>query len=77
MGVKINATEISVTGSMNLIDEKNNLIGELRSGCYNPMFQQVIGIAMINKPYFETSQSFKIDINGNTFDGKVCDLPFI
>jgi len=77
MGVKINASEISVTGSMNLIDEKNNLIGELRSGCYNPMFQQVIGIAMINKPYFEMSQSFKIDINGSTFDGKVCDLPFI
>ena len=77
MGVKINTKEISVTGSMNLIDENNNLIGELRSGCYNPMFKQVIGIAMINKPYFKTSQSFKIDINGHIFDGKVCDLPFI
>ena len=77
MGVKINAEEISVTGSMNLIDEKNNIIGDLRSGCYNPTFKQVIGIAMVKKPYFEASQKFKIDINGNSFDGTVCDLPFI
>ena len=77
MGVKIDAKEISVTGSMNLIDENNTVIGELRSGCYNPMFKQVIGIAMINKPHFETSKSFKININGSDFDGKVCDLPFI
>ena len=77
MGVKINAEEISVTGSMNLIDEKNNIIGDLRSGCYNPTFKQVIGIAMVKKPYFEASQTFKIDINGKSFDGTVCDLPFI
>ena len=77
MGVKIDAKEISVTGSMNLIDENNTVIGELRSGCYNPMFKQVIGIAMVNKPHFEPSKSFKININGSDFDGKVCDLPFI
>ena len=46
-----------------LVDEDNNVIGELRSGCYNPTFKQVIGIAMINKPHFETSKSFKININ--------------
>ena len=50
MGVKINAEEISVTGSMNLIDEKNNIIGDLRSGCYNTTFKQIIGIAMVKKP---------------------------
>ena len=77
MGVKIDADEISVTGSINLTDENNNVIGDLRSGCYNPKFKQVIGIAMIKKPYFEASQTFKIDINGNTFNGTVCDLPFI
>ena len=77
MGVKINTNEISVTGSMNLINENNDIIGELRSGCYNPMFKQVIGIAMIKKPYFQGSQTFKIDVNGNSFDGTVCDLPFI
>ena len=77
MGVKIETKEINVTGSMDLIDENNKVIGELRSGCYNPTFKQVIGIAMINKPHFETSKSFKININGSHFDGKVCDLPFI
>ena len=77
MGVKIDTDNISVTGSMNLTDEKNNVIGELRSGCYNPTFKQVIGIAMIKKPYFEAQQTFKIDINGNSFNGTVCDLPFI
>ena len=77
MGVKIDAKEISVTGSMNLTDEKNQLIGELRSGCYNPMFKQVIGIAMVKKPFFKASQEFNIEINGKTASGKVCDLPFI
>ncbi len=77
MGVKIDTDKISVTGSMNLTDEKNNIIGELRSGCYNPTFKQVIGIAMIKKPYFEAKQTFKIYINGNSFNGTVCDLPFI
>ena len=57
--------------------KKNNIIGDLRSGCYNPTFKQVIGIAMVKKPYFEASQTFKIDINGKSFDGTVCDLPFI
>ena len=77
MGVKIDTDKISVTGSMNLTDEKNNIIGELRSGCYNPTFKQVIGIAMIKKPYFEAKQTFKIDINGNSLNGTGCDLPFI
>ena len=32
---------------------------------------------MLDKPYWEVSQTFKISINGNVFKGKVCDLPFI
>ena len=77
MGVKLDTNDISVTGSMNLYDSKNELIGELRSGSYNPMFKQAIGIAMIKKPYFEPSQEFKVNINGKNVSGKVCDLPFI
>jgi dimethylsulfoniopropionate demethylase len=37
----------------------------------------VIGIAMIQKSHWEASQSFKIQINDNTINGNVCDLPFI
>ena len=71
MGVKIDAKEIFVTGSINLYDNKNNLIGELRSGSFNPMFNKVIGIAMINKPYFTELPEFHLSINGTKHSGKV------
>ena len=77
MGVKIESKEINVTKSIKIFDEKNNEIGEIRSGVYSPHFGKVIGIAMIFKPYWNNSQSFKIELNNKSFDGKVCDLPFI
>ena len=77
MGVIIDAKEIKVSKSIDLIDGKNLKIGELRSGVYSPHFKKVIGIAMLSKPYFEVSQTFKISINDSIFEGKVCDLPFI
>ena len=77
MGVKIDAKEIAVTGPMNIYDNSNNLIGELRSGSANPMFKQVIGIAMINKPHFKDTKEIKINIDGKNCTGKLCDLPFI
>ena len=76
MGVQINVEEISMTGSLDLKNEKNEKIGELRSACYSPRFKKVVGIAMIHKLFWDKSQSFKIDINGETVGGKVCDLPF-
>ena len=39
--------------------------------------KKVIGIAMINKPYWDNKTQFKIDINDKIFVGTVCDLPFI
>ena len=77
MGVKIESKEINVTKSIDIFDEKNNKIGELRSGVYSPHFSKVIGIAMILKPYWNNSQTFKIELNSKSFDVKVCDLPFI
>ena len=77
MGVKIEAKDINVTESMELKDENNIIIGELRSGCYSPLFEKVIGIAMMKKPFWNASQTVKIEINRGIFDGKVCDLPFI
>ena len=74
-GVHIDAKEISMSGSLDLRDNTNNKIGELRSAVYSPHFKKVIGIAMMYKPFWQISQSFKIDINGDTFSGKVCDLP--
>jgi len=77
MGVIIDAKEINVSKSIDLIDNKSSKIGELRSGVYSPHFKKVIGIAMLDKPYYVVSQAFKISINDSTFEGKVCDLPFI
>jgi len=77
MGLKIETDEINLTGSINIIDENNNSVGELRSACYSPHFNQVIGIAMLKKPYWKVNQSIKLEINDQTINGTVRDLPFI
>ena len=77
MGLIIDVNEISMTKSLDVRDENNNLIGELRSACFSPHFSKVIGIAMLKKPFYTPSENVKVDINGNICNGKVCDLPFI
>ena len=77
MGVFINTKEISVTESIEIKDQSNNVIGELRSGIFSPHFNKSIGIAMINKPYWEMKQSLIIEIDGNSFNGTLAELPFI
>ncbi len=77
MGVLIETNKINLTTSLNIRDNNNNFIGELRSACYSPHFKKVIGIAMINQPYCKASESGIIEIDGNSLSLKVCDLPFI
>ena len=77
MGVMLDIDKISITGSLELSDQNNNIIGELRSACYSPHFKKVIGIAMMKKPYWNIDQDIKAKINGEICAGKVCDLPFI
>ena len=77
MGVKIDIDKISLTKSLNIKDDKGNLIGELRSACYSPHFKRVIGIAMINEPYCKASATGKLEIDENSLTVNVCDLPFI
>jgi dimethylsulfoniopropionate demethylase len=77
MGLIIDTNETSLTKSLDVKDENNKIIGELRSACFSPHFNKVIGIAMINKPFWTPSQLVKIDINNKICNGKVCDLPFI
>jgi dimethylsulfoniopropionate demethylase len=77
MGVQIEHDSIDMYCEKTLFDADNNIIGYVRSATYSPTFKKVIGIAMINKPYFNTSQLFKIEINEKLYEGKVCDLPFI
>ena len=77
MGVMLDIDKISITGSLELSDQNNNIIGELRSACYSPHFKKVIGIAMMKKSHWNIDQNVKASINGNICSGKVCDLPFI
>ena len=77
MGIIIDTDQINITKSLEIKDEKNKVIGDLRSACFSPHFKKVIGIGMVNKPFWKPSQLVKIDINNKTFNGKVCDLPFI
>ena len=77
MGVILEAKEISLSRSLDIKDEKSNKVGELRSACYSPHFEKVIGIAMLDMTFLRMSKSVKIDIKNSTYNGKVCDLPFI
>ncbi len=77
MGVMLDIDKISITGSLDLSDQDNNIIGELRSACYSPHFKKVIGIAMMKKSHWNIDQKVKASINGDICSGKVCDLPFI
>ena len=77
MGIKIDAKNISVSGSIEIKDLSGNFIGELRSGVYSPNFSKVIGIAMINKSYCKVSQECQIVIDKSVCNGELCELPFI
>ena len=77
MGVQIEANEISLTGSVNIMSSDGVVIGDLRSACYSPHFKKVIGIAMIKEPFCKVSVTGKLEIGGKNMALKVCELPFI
>ena len=77
MGVQIESNNISLTGSLDIISNDGNIMGDLRSACYSPHFKKVIGIAMIKEPFCKASETGKLEIEGKTLALKVCDLPFI
>ena len=76
MGVLIESDKINLTKEEKLYDEKNNDIGILRSAAFSPKFKKIVGIAMINKAFWNMSGNFKIDIEGKVKLGKICKLPF-
>jgi dimethylsulfoniopropionate demethylase len=77
MGVKIDHNKIDMYCEKTLYDDNNNIVGFVRSATYSPTFKQVIGIAMINKPYWDGKDQFKIEIGEKIFVGRVCGLPFV
>ena len=77
MGVKIDRDKIDMYCEKTLYDDNNNIVGFVRSATYSPTFKHVIGIAMINKPYWDGKDQFKIEIDEKIFVGTVCELPFV
>jgi len=76
MGVLIESDKINLVEEVKLHDDKNNNIGVLRSAAFSPKFKKIVGIAMINKAFWNMSENFKIDIEGKAKLGKICKLPF-
>mgnify|MGYP001280249021 FL=1 len=76
MGVKIDHNKINVSKAID-ITVNSKRIGELRSGVYSPTFDQVIGIAMVDKPFFEIDTKVEIIINNETKVGVLCNIPFV
>ena len=76
MGVKINSDTLNLT-SVDLLNKKKQIIGNLRSAAFSPTFKKIVGIAMINKEYCKNNEIFNINSNDNLVDGEVCELPII
>jgi len=77
MGVMINLDKINMSQSIDLIDNNNNTIGEMRSAVFSPTFKKVIGIAMFKKPFWDVGLEFNITAEGISTTGTVCNIPFI
>ena len=77
MGVKIDLNEINLTKEEKLFDDKENVIGHLRSAAFSPKFKKVVGIAMIKKNYWDKKTTFELEINNKKNKGIICSLPLI
>ena len=77
MGVQIDKENISLSSSVEIMNDNNDIIGDLRSACYSPHFKKVIGIAMIKEPNCKTSTKGTIKIDDKSYSVSVCELPFI
>jgi dimethylsulfoniopropionate demethylase len=77
MGVLIEKENISLTSSVEIKNDNNEVIGDLRSGYYSPHFKKAIGIAMINEPNCKPSTKGIIKIDDKSYGVSICELPFI
>ncbi len=77
MGVILDINEINMSESINIKNNQNNIIGEMRSAVYSPTFKKVIGIGMFNKPFWDVGLEFNITIDGVSTKGKICNIPFL
>ena len=77
MGVKINTKSMEVHNKIPIFNLKNDLIGNLRSAAYSPKFDKIVGIAMVNKDFWEAGKKFNIRTNDELIQGEICNLPIV
>ena len=77
MGVKINTDFIDASKAIELLDNSENMVGELRSAAFSPKFKKIVGIAMIKKDFCRERQKFNIKIDKKVLEGEICNLPII
>ncbi len=84
MGVKINTSNLNLiafrpyfTTDRNLLDKDSKIIGELRSAAYSPQAKKIVGIAMIQKKFYENNKSFKMNTNNELIEGEITSFPII
>ena len=75
MGVKIDLDQIEMMEDRPL-QNGSSLVGHLRSAVYSPHFKKVVGIAMIQKEYWDKKTPFELEIKEKKSNGLICDLPF-
>ena len=76
MGVKIDLNAIEMMEEQPLQNGKS-LVGHLRSATYSPHFKNVVGIAMIQKEYWDKKTTFELKIGDKKSKGSICDLPLV
>ena len=76
MGVLIDINKIEVTEEIPLYNNEN-LVGNLRSATYSPNLKKVVGIAMINKKYWNKTENIELKLNGIISKGRLCNLPIV
>ena len=58
-----------------VVNAKGELIGEVTSGTMSPMMKQGIGLAYLNKGYWETGTEIYIRIRHKDLKAKIVELP--
>ena len=74
MGVKIDIENLDLN-NIDILNNDNRVIGELRSAAYSPYFKKVVGIAMMKMEYCKIKENFKMKIINKSINGEICNLP--
>ena len=77
MGVKIEGKSINLTKGLSILDQKNQVIGELRSAAYSPKFKKIVGIAMVKIDFCKINEKFQINLDNSLLPGEICNLPIL